>query len=49
MTDHQLFLFLVEVGVIVVAARAGGELALRLRMPEVVGSSRSGSASVPRS
>jgi Kef-type K+ transport system membrane component KefB len=37
MTDRQLFLFLVEVLVLVVAARLGGEIALRLRIPEVVG------------
>jgi Kef-type K+ transport system membrane component KefB len=37
MTDRQLFLFLAEVVVLVVAARVGGEIALRLRIPEVVG------------
>ena len=37
MTEHQLFLFLAEVTVLVVAARMGGELALRLRIPQVVG------------
>jgi len=36
-TDHQLFLLLVEITVIVVVARAGGELAIRLGIPEVVG------------
>jgi K+:H+ antiporter len=36
-TDHQLFLFLAEVSLVVVAARAGGELALRIGIPQVVG------------
>jgi Kef-type K+ transport system membrane component KefB len=36
-TEHQLFLFLVEVAVLVVAARLGGELALRLGIAQVVG------------
>jgi Kef-type K+ transport system membrane component KefB len=36
-TDHQLFLFLLEVTALVVAARAGGEVASRLGAPEVVG------------
>ena len=37
MTEHQLFLVLVEVAVLVVGARLGGELALRLGIPQVVG------------
>jgi K+:H+ antiporter len=37
LTEHQLFLFLAEVVVLVVAARLGGEIALRLRIPQVVG------------
>jgi Kef-type K+ transport system membrane component KefB len=37
MTEHQLFLFLAEVAVLVVAARLGGELALRVGVPQVVG------------
>ena len=37
MTEHQLALFLVEVLVLVVAARLGGEIALRLHIPQVVG------------
>jgi K+:H+ antiporter len=37
MTDHQLFLFLAEVAVLVFAARVGGEVAARLRLPQVVG------------
>jgi Kef-type K+ transport system membrane component KefB len=37
LTEHQLFLFLVEVAVLVVGARLGGELALRLGIPQVVG------------
>jgi K+:H+ antiporter len=36
-TDHQLFLFLAEVAVLVVAARVGGELAVRLGIAQVVG------------
>src|SRR5712692_3350352 len=36
-TEHQLFLFLVEVAVLVVAARLGGEVALRLGIAQVVG------------
>src|SRR5207253_1490896 len=36
-TEHQLFLFLAEVVVLVVAARLGGELALRLGIAQVVG------------
>jgi Kef-type K+ transport system membrane component KefB len=36
-TDHQLFLFLVEVVVLVVAARIGGELAERVGVAQVVG------------
>ncbi len=37
MTEHQLFLFLAEVAVLVLAARLGGELALRIGVPQVVG------------
>jgi Kef-type K+ transport system membrane component KefB len=37
MTEHQLFLVLVEVAALVVGARLGGELALRLGVPQVVG------------
>ena len=37
MTEHQLFLFLAEVVTLVVAARLGGMLALRLGIPQVVG------------
>src|SRR5262245_58366229 len=37
LTEHQLFLLLIEVSLIVVAARAGGELALRLGIPQVAG------------
>ena len=37
MTDHQLFLFLAEVTVLVVGARVGGELAVRLGIAQVVG------------
>lgn len=37
MTDHQLFLFLVQLVAIVTLARVGGEVALRLGIPEVVG------------
>ena len=37
MTEHQLFLFLAEVAVLVLAARLGGELALRIGIPQVVG------------
>jgi Kef-type K+ transport system membrane component KefB len=36
-TEHQLFLLLAEIVVLVVAARLGGELALRLGVAEVVG------------
>jgi Kef-type K+ transport system membrane component KefB len=36
-TEHQLFLFLAEVIVLVVAARLGGEIALRLGIAQVVG------------
>jgi len=36
-TEHQLFLFLVEVVVLVSAARLGGVVATRLRVPEVIG------------
>jgi Kef-type K+ transport system membrane component KefB len=36
-TDHQLFLVLAEILVLVVAARVGGELAARLGIPTVVG------------
>jgi Kef-type K+ transport system membrane component KefB len=36
-TEHQLFLFLAEVAVLVIAARFGGELALRFGIPQVVG------------
>jgi Kef-type K+ transport system membrane component KefB len=36
-SEHQLFLFLAEVVTLVVAARAGGMLALRLGIPQVVG------------
>ena len=34
MTEHQLFLFLAEVIVLVVTARVGGEIALRLFISE---------------
>lgn len=37
MTEHQLFLFLAEVVVLFLAARIGGEIAARLRIPLVVG------------
>jgi Kef-type K+ transport system membrane component KefB len=37
MTEHQLMLFLTQVAVLVVAARLGGELALRIGVPQVVG------------
>lgn len=37
MTDHQLFLVLAEILVLVVAARVGGEIAARLGIPTVVG------------
>ena len=37
MTEHQLFLFLAEAAILVVAARLGGELALRVGIPQVVG------------
>jgi Kef-type K+ transport system membrane component KefB len=37
MTEHELFLFLVQVAVVVAVARLGGEVALRLRIPQVVG------------
>jgi K+:H+ antiporter len=36
-TEHELFLFLAEILVLVVTARAGGELAMRLGIPQVVG------------
>jgi Kef-type K+ transport system membrane component KefB len=36
-TEHQLLLFLIEITVVVLAARLGGELAVRLGIPEVVG------------
>jgi K+:H+ antiporter len=36
-TDHQLFLFLAEVTVLIVAARIGSEIAARLRIPLHVG------------
>jgi K+:H+ antiporter len=36
-TDHQLFLFLAEVVVLVVGARLGGEIAIRLGVAQVVG------------
>ncbi len=37
MTDHQLFLFLVEVLVLVAGARVGGEIAIRLGIAQVDG------------
>jgi Kef-type K+ transport system membrane component KefB len=37
MTDHQLFLFIAEVVVLVVCARVGGELAVRVGVAQVVG------------
>lgn len=37
MTDHQLFLVLAEILVLVLAARLGGEIATRLGIPSVVG------------
>jgi Kef-type K+ transport system membrane component KefB len=37
MTDHQLFLFLVEVVILFLAARVGGELAARIGIPLHVG------------
>jgi len=37
MTDHQLLLFLAEVLVVVVVARIGGELAIRVGIAQVVG------------
>ncbi len=37
MTEHQLLLFLIQVGLLVVAARVGGEIALRLGVAQVVG------------
>ena len=37
MTEHQLFLFLAEVAVLVATARLGGEIALRLGIAQVVG------------
>lgn len=37
MTEHELLLFLVQVALVVAAARLGGEVALRLRIPQVVG------------
>jgi Kef-type K+ transport system membrane component KefB len=36
-SEHQLYLFLVDVTVLVIGARLGGELALRLGIAEVVG------------
>jgi K+:H+ antiporter len=36
-TEHQLFLFLVQVAVLVGVARAGGSVAVRLKIPEVIG------------
>jgi Kef-type K+ transport system membrane component KefB len=36
-TEHQLFLFLVEVSLLFLAARLGGEIAARLRIPLHVG------------
>jgi Kef-type K+ transport system membrane component KefB len=36
-TDHQLFLFLVEMLVLIAAARTGGEIAVRLGIAQVVG------------
>ena len=49
MTDHQLFLFLAEVTVLVVAARVGGELAVRLGIAQVVGELTLGIMLVPGS
>ena len=37
MTEHQLFLFLAEAAILVVAARLGGELAHRVGIAQVVG------------
>lgn len=37
MSDHQLFLFLAEVVVLVAAARVGGEIAIRFGIAQVVG------------
>jgi K+:H+ antiporter len=37
LTEHQLFLFLAEVTLLVVVARLGGEIALRLGIAQVVG------------
>src|SRR5438105_4971693 len=37
MTDHQLLLFLAEVLVLVVGARLGGEIAIRVGIAQVVG------------
>jgi Kef-type K+ transport system membrane component KefB len=37
MTEQELFLFLVQVALLVGVARLGGEVALRLRLPQVVG------------
>jgi Kef-type K+ transport system membrane component KefB len=36
-TEHQLFLYLAEVVVLVAVARLGGEIALRLGIPQVIG------------
>ena len=37
MTDHQLLVFLVEVTVLLAAARLGGEIAARARIPQHIG------------
>ncbi len=37
MDEHKLFLLLIEVVILVVGARTGGEIAVRLNVPEVVG------------
>ncbi len=37
MDEHKLFLLLAELAIVVVAARLGGEVAVRLHVPEVVG------------
>jgi Kef-type K+ transport system membrane component KefB len=37
MTDHQLLWLLMEIAILIAAARLGGELALRLGIPQVVG------------
>jgi Kef-type K+ transport system membrane component KefB len=47
LTEHQLFLFLVAVSVIIVAARLSGELALRIGIPQVVGELLAGIALGP--